>query len=94
MLPHGSADAYFLAQLAVKYAAEKKPLFILTASAQVAERLQSEIAFFSPQLGINRLPDWETLPYDQFSPHPDLVSERLATLYQFSQSALDRRAHV
>ena len=89
MLPHGSADAYFLAQLAVKYAAEKKPLFILTASAQVAERLQSEIAFFSPQLGINRLPDWETLPYDQFSPHPDLVSERLATLYQFSQSAFD-----
>jgi len=89
MLPHGSADAYFLSQLAVNYAAEKKPLFILAASAQVAERLQSEIAFFAPQLAINRLPDWETLPYDQFSPHPDLVSERLATLYQFSQSSFD-----
>ena len=89
MLPHGSADAYFLSRLAADRAAEKKPLFILTASAQVAERLQNEMAFFEPQLGINRLPDWETLPYDQFSPHPDLVSERLATLYQFSQSAFD-----
>ena len=38
---------------------------------------------------MHRLPDWEILPYDQFSPHPDLVSERLATLYQFSQGAFD-----
>ncbi len=38
---------------------------------------------------MHRLPDWETLPYDQFSPHPDLVSERLATLHQFSQGACD-----
>ena len=35
------------------------------------------------------LPDWETLPYDHFSPHQDLVSERLATLYQITQQAFD-----
>jgi hypothetical protein len=35
--PHGSADAYFLAQLAVKYAAEKTAVYSLTASAQVAD---------------------------------------------------------
>ncbi len=35
------------------------------------------------------LPDWETLPYDSFSPHQDLVSERLATLYQISHEACD-----
>ncbi len=93
MLPHGSADAYFIAKLAAQYAAQhgahQKPLFILTASAQDAERLQHEIAFFAPTLGIYRLPDWETLPYDQFSPHPDLVSERLATLYQFLHAKFD-----
>ena len=40
------------------------------------------------------LPDWETLPYDQFSPHQDLVSERLATLYRISRGECDvvRRA--
>ena len=91
MLPHGSADAYFFSRLATHNIQHDagKPLFILTADAQVAERLQREMAFFAPKLLINRLPDWETLPYDQFSPHPDLVSERLATLYQFSQRKFD-----
>ena len=85
MLPHGSADAYFLA----KRAANGSPLFVLTASAQDAERLSAEIAFFQPTLRVHRFPDWETLPYDHFSPHPDLVSERLATLYHFSQAQFD-----
>ena len=85
MLPHGSADAYFLARQAGK----DSPLFVLTASAQDAERLSAEIAFFQPALRVHRLPDWETLPYDHFSPHPDLVSERLATLYHFSQGQFD-----
>jgi transcription-repair coupling factor (superfamily II helicase) len=83
--PAGSADALFLARVAAK----SKPLFILASNAQDAERLAVEIAWFAPGLRVNRLPDWETLPYDQFSPHPDLVSERLATLYQFSQGAFD-----
>ena len=85
MLPHGSADALFLARCAGR----GFPLFVLTASAQDAERLTAEIAFFNPLLRVHRLPDWETLPYDQFSPHPDLVSERLATLYHFSQAQFD-----
>ncbi len=87
-LPEGSADAYFLARTATSHAA-KHPLFILAANAQHAERLAAEIAWFAPALRVHRLPDWETLPYDQFSPHPDLVSERIATLYQFSQRAFD-----
>ena len=85
MLPHGSADALFLA----RRAGQGSPLFVLTASAQDAERLRAEIAFFQPALRVHRLPDWETLPYDHFSPHPDLVSERLATLYHFSQGEFD-----
>ncbi len=93
MLPHGSADALFLAlraqQGAARDAKKGAPLFVLTASAQDAERLTAEIAFFEPSLRVHRLPDWETLAYDHFSPHPDLVSERLATLYQFSQGEFD-----
>ncbi|MEP7157429.1 MAG: hypothetical protein ABI905_16735, partial [Betaproteobacteria bacterium] len=81
MLPNGSADSLFFARRAVA----DGPLFILVSSAQDAERLREEISWFDPALRVHRLPDWETLPYDQLSPHPDLVSERLATLYQFSQ---------
>lgn len=86
MTIHGSADSYFLARAATS---ASHPLFVLAANAQHAERLAAEIAWFAPALRIHRLPDWETLPYDQFSPHPDLVSERIATLYQFSQRAFD-----
>jgi transcription-repair coupling factor (superfamily II helicase) len=85
MLPHGSADALFFA----RHAQRGGPLFILTSSAQDGERLREEISWFAPALRVCRLPDWETLPYDQLSPHPDLVSERLATLYQFSQGQFD-----
>jgi transcription-repair coupling factor (superfamily II helicase) len=81
----GSSDAYWLARLA----RGARPVFVVTQSAQDAERLRDEIAWFDPALAVHRLPDWEILPYDQFSPHPDLVSERLATLHQFSQGACD-----
>ena len=45
--------------------------------------------WFAPHLVVNLLPDWETLPYDHFSPHPDLISERLLTLYQITQNNCD-----
>ncbi|HYC38656.1 MAG TPA: transcription-repair coupling factor [Usitatibacter sp.] len=81
----GSSDALWLAREAVR----ERPLLVLAASAQDAERLREEIAWFDPKLRVFRLPDWEILPYDQFSPHPDLVSERLKTLWQFSQGDFD-----
>ena len=84
-VPVGSSDALWLARLA----RERRPIFVLAATAQDAERLRSEIAWLDPGLRVHRLPDWEILPYDQFSPHPDLVSERLATLWQFSQGTCD-----
>jgi transcription-repair coupling factor (superfamily II helicase) len=85
MLPHGSADALFFA----RHAQSGGPLFILTSNALDAERLREEIGWFAPALRVHRLPDWETLAYDRLSPHPDLVSERLATLYQFAQGQFD-----
>ena len=65
------------------------PLLILTADAQSAQRLQAEAPFFAPALRVALLPDWETLPYDHFSPHGELVSERLATLWQIHQRECD-----
>jgi transcription-repair coupling factor (superfamily II helicase) len=81
----GSADALALGNLA----AQEKPLAVITASAQQAQRLVEEIGWFSPSLRVCLLPDWETLPYDQFSPHSDLVSERLATLYRIQRGEFD-----
>jgi transcription-repair coupling factor (superfamily II helicase) len=81
----GSADALALAQLA----GNSKPLVVVSGNALDAQRLFEEIPFFAPQLKVNLLPDWETLPYDVFSPHQDLISERLATLYQLMNGSCD-----
>src|SRR5688500_6623481 len=81
----GSGDALALARLATG----EKPVGVITASAQDAQRLLEEIAWLAPSLRICLLPDWETLPYDQFSPHQDLVSERLATLYRIQRGEFD-----
>jgi transcription-repair coupling factor (superfamily II helicase) len=87
MLPplHESADALALALLS----RDSRPLLVLTETAQEAERLRMELAFFAADLRICLLPDWETLPYDNFSPHQDLISERLATLYRITHQDFD-----
>tara|TARA_B100000686_G_scaffold225875_1_gene233059 strand:+ start:4723 stop:8196 length:3474 start_codon:yes stop_codon:yes gene_type:complete len=82
---YGSGDAYVLA----KIAEQEKPIVIICASALEAQRLLGEIPFFSPSLKVHLLPDWETLPYDNLSPHPDLISERLATIYQIMSNSCD-----
>jgi transcription-repair coupling factor (superfamily II helicase) len=82
---HGSSDALALAQ----YAGIHAPLVIIAANALEAQRLVGEIPFFVPELRVHLLPDWETLPYDHFSPHQDLVSERLATLHHIRSQSFD-----
>ncbi|MCP5268653.1 MAG: transcription-repair coupling factor [Zoogloeaceae bacterium] len=84
----GSADAAALADLAMQ-AEGKRLLVVLTANAADAQRLLEEIPGFAPATRVKLLPDWETLPYDSFSPHHDLVSERLATLYAISRKECD-----
>ena len=82
---HGSADAYVLAQAAAELKSQKRMLTVVVANASDAQRLLAEIPWFGKEasdLRCHLLPDWETLPYDAFSPHQDLVSERLATLYE------------
>jgi transcription-repair coupling factor (superfamily II helicase) len=96
--PVGSADALLLAQLALRGKQERKLTAIVTANAADAQRLLDEMAFFAPELRCVLFPDWETLPYDTFSPHQDLISERLATLWRVhvagSQNGNDAGADV
>lgn len=80
--PQGSADAMLLARHAQACRLRGQVLVVFTAEPSDAPRLQEEIGLFAPHLQTALFPDWETLPYDGFSPHEDLISERLATLWR------------
>ncbi len=86
--PPGSADALLLAELG-RGSRPRAPWLVLTADASDAQRLLDEVQWFAPGLRCAVLADWETLPYDTFSPHQDLVSQRLATLWALHQGELD-----
>ena len=88
--PPGSSDALLLAQLALREKAGGKRTAIVTANSADAQRLIDEIALFAPTVRCALFPDWETLPYDTFSPHQDLISERLATLWRLHASGGQR----
>ncbi len=62
----------------------KGPLLVVTEDNEQAEQLSRELGFLCPQdlLPVLTFPDWETLPYDNFSAHQDITSDRLSTLYQ------------
>ena len=92
--PVSSSDALLLARLGEREKAAGLALAVVTADATDAQRLLDEIAFFAPTLRCALFPDWETLPYDSFSPHQDLISERLATLWRISQRKKDTGADV
>ncbi len=87
--PVGSSDALLLARLAGREAADRHTTAIVCADASDARRLMDEMAFFAPDLRSALFPDWETLPYDNFSPHQDLISERLSTLWRIRQGEVD-----
>jgi transcription-repair coupling factor (superfamily II helicase) len=58
------------------------PLLIIAPDTLTAYHLEEELRFFAPDLSVLQFPDWETLPYDHFSPHQDIISARLAALTQ------------
>jgi transcription-repair coupling factor (superfamily II helicase) len=75
----GAALSLAIAEAA---SAGKRFTLLLTADSQTAERLEQELGFFAPDLDVLHFPDWETLPYDLFSPHQDIISQRVDTLYR------------
>lgn len=72
--------------LAVLAAAQEHdgPVLVVAPEARRLRSLESELQFFNPDpdLSIQVFPDWESLPYDSFSPHQDIISERLLTLFR------------
>ncbi|MGQ0383350.1 MAG: transcription-repair coupling factor [Gammaproteobacteria bacterium] len=75
---YGSSAACLLAEAAAAAAA---PFVVIAPAGREADQLLAEFAFFAPAgLPLYSFPDREILPYDPFSPHPDIVSQRLRTL--------------
>ncbi|RCS30972.1 transcription-repair coupling factor [Rhodanobacter denitrificans] len=77
--PHGSARALLLAEAARTH---DGLLVVVARDTQRAQALEAELKIFAGGLPVLHFPDWETLPYDAFSPHPEIVSQRIATLYR------------
>jgi transcription-repair coupling factor (superfamily II helicase) len=81
---HGGADARCIAELAQL----GQLLVVVTADTSAAIALERELPFYlDREVEILAFPDWETLPYDNFSPHQDIISERLHTLYNLPKVA-------
>ncbi len=78
---YGSSDALAINAAARLHAG---PVVVITPDMQETDRLQRTLRFFlaGSDIPVAIFPDWETLPYDMFSPLPDIVSQRLATLYR------------
>jgi len=77
--PCGSARALVIAEAA---RAHSGLLVAVTRDNLRARALEAELEIFANDLPVLHFPDWETLPYEVFSPHPAVVSQRIATLYR------------
>ena len=76
---HGSAGTLMAARLADSAG---KFVVYIAASTEAAFQASAEMRFFAAGMPVLAFPDWEILPYDHFSAHQDIASERLATLYE------------
>jgi len=82
---HGCSSSLAIACQAMQN--PHQPFLIITSDILSTARLEQELRFYLQQecnIPIHIFPDWETLPYDHFSPHEDIVSQRLLTLGQIS----------
>ncbi len=83
----GSSKALVAANL---QQASRKPVMMVTHSFEQAERLRDDIFFFMGKDGVHFFPHWDTLPYDSFSPHREIVAQRFETL----KALCDKRVKV
>jgi transcription-repair coupling factor (superfamily II helicase) len=82
---YGSAAALALAEAA---RADRRLYVLIADAARNLDQLTAQLRFFAgDSLPLLTLPDWEVLPYDLFSPHPDIISERLQTLFELPRTA-------
>ncbi len=74
----GASAALAIAEFAERAAA---PLLVLAEDPRHADQLEAELRFFAgPAIPVQHFVEWETLPWDSFSPHQDIISERLSVL--------------
>ncbi len=62
---------------------------VIAKDMEQARQIESEARFFlgrETPIETLSLPDWETLPYDLFSPHQDIISTRIYTLSQLNKA--------
>lgn len=80
----GSSRAYAIAEAAVY---SNRVTVVVTENTPQAHRLESELSSILPanEIPVFTFPDWEILPYDSFSPHQDIISQRLLTLFQLPE---------
>ena len=76
---HGCAASRYIAELT---SASSRLTVLVANNSENAHRYEAELRFFAPEIEIRTFPDYETLPYDRFSPPLALISERLMTLHQ------------
>ncbi len=81
---YGSAKSLAIANMAMQI---QKPVLVITTDTISAVNLINELKVYITDLKatpVITFPDWETLPYDPFSPYQDIISERLQTLFDLS----------
>lgn len=82
---YGSARALAIAEVARQH---QGLTLVVADTTQEAWLLEEAVKFFiaDADFPVLHFPDWETLPYDVYSPHQDIISERLSTLYQLPRT--------
>lgn len=78
---HGSAQSLAIANAAAQC---NGPLLLICENNESVDQFKRELKYFCAShqgLDVFSLSDWETLPYDSFSPHQDIISDRLSALF-------------
>ena len=81
----GASAALAVAELARQAG---RPVLLLAEDPRQADQLEAELRFFAgPELPVRHFVEWETLPWDAFSPYQDITSQRLQVLADLEQAA-------
>ncbi|AFZ83793.1 superfamily II helicase transcription-repair coupling factor Mfd [Candidatus Kinetoplastibacterium blastocrithidii TCC012E] len=84
--PFGSGTPMLIANMAIN---SKKLITVFTSNSLEAKQISSDIKVFSPGLRVATMPDWEILPYDEFSPSNRIISERIKILHELLNKNID-----
>ncbi len=88
-------DALVLVDLArARAAAGEGPILHIARDDARLSAMAEALSYFAPDIDVEQFPAWDCLPYDRVSPHPDIVSRRMATLSRLASGKADGRPVV